>query len=282
MLHFTASIDKSRINVSRVLFVTLTYPESFPREPEQWKADLKAFKKRLERAFGHLGVVWKLEPQERGAPHFHLMILAPAQRVAIGHFRQWVARSWFEIAGGGDEKHLRVHLHSKTVQRCRSWNGVAHYCSKYMSKVCQFFSDEQPDPESTDSFEKIDEESGEVRVIKLVGRYWGVWRRELWPIRQCAKTCCERDWFRVRRYVRKFVEKRAKGKAFKRNRDHRAIWYGKHPRSYRGFVSGDVIDKLITWACPYYDDGISYDEIYEFERELERGRALESEFMYHV
>ena len=50
--------------------VTLTYPKVFPACPRTWKKHLDIFLKRLRRAYTFQAVVWKLEPQRRGAPHF--------------------------------------------------------------------------------------------------------------------------------------------------------------------------------------------------------------------
>lgn len=54
-------------------FVTLTYPAKFPTVSRA-KRDLKVFQQRLIRRFPGSGGIWKLEPQERGAPHYHLLI----------------------------------------------------------------------------------------------------------------------------------------------------------------------------------------------------------------
>lgn len=59
---------------SKVIFITLTY-ERIDTDAETAKAQLFAFVKRLQRkAKGHkLSVVWRMEFQERGAIHFHLI-----------------------------------------------------------------------------------------------------------------------------------------------------------------------------------------------------------------
>jgi hypothetical protein len=54
-------------------FMTLTYPANFPTV-ERAKRDLKVFLQRLDRAYPGSGYIWKLEPQERGAPHYHLLV----------------------------------------------------------------------------------------------------------------------------------------------------------------------------------------------------------------
>ncbi len=63
-------------------FITLTYPDGFPGDPRQWKADLKAWLKRVRRQFPNAAGFWKLELMQRKsgtrqgevAPHFHLLM----------------------------------------------------------------------------------------------------------------------------------------------------------------------------------------------------------------
>ena len=74
-------------------FVTLTYPNEFPTI-ERAKRDLKIFIQRLKYKFSCSGI-WKLEPQERGAPHYHCLIWG----VDEGELLDFVAYTWYEIAG---------------------------------------------------------------------------------------------------------------------------------------------------------------------------------------
>lgn len=117
-------------------FVTLTYPNSFP-EPKQSKKHLKAFVMRAKRAFPEVGIIWKLEPQQRGAPHYHLLVWGASQSV----LRAFVPIAWHEIAGGGDPLHLLWHEgklsngNKHCVQKVRSFKGVWYYASKYLGKT---------------------------------------------------------------------------------------------------------------------------------------------------
>ena len=51
--------------------------------------------------------IWKREFQRRGAPHFHLVTVVPDD-VGGERFRDWVARSWFEVVGSDDQRHRRA------------------------------------------------------------------------------------------------------------------------------------------------------------------------------
>lgn len=117
------------------VFVTLTYPQNFP-SPGESKRHLDIFIKRLLRAFPEVGFIWKLEPQERGAPHYHFLMWG----VEVMNLFDFVVKAWFDIAGNGDENHFKFHyglLHDSKpcVERVRSFRGVWSYASKYLGKT---------------------------------------------------------------------------------------------------------------------------------------------------
>ena len=84
------------------LFITLTYHQTKP-DPERAKRDLDAFWKRLRRRFGGVSAVWKMEPQERGVPHFHLMIFGVDYIPA-----RWLSLIWHQITDEPDSRHKRA------------------------------------------------------------------------------------------------------------------------------------------------------------------------------
>jgi hypothetical protein len=110
-----------------VLFVSLTYPNEFPSEPEIYKPHLEAFIKRFYRKIGkETPVLWRLEFQERGAPHFHLLIFG-CRRLDIA----WLSRTWYEVVDSGDEKHLAAGTNVMFVKDLRA---ILRYVSKYVAK----------------------------------------------------------------------------------------------------------------------------------------------------
>lgn len=133
------------------VFVTLTYPKSFP-EPKQSKKHLKEFIRRILRTFPMAGIIWKLEPQKRGAPHYHLLVWGSSEK----NLRAWVPTAWHDIAGGGDPLHLLWHEGKLKNKHCvnavYSFKGVWAYASKYLGKT----------------FEVAGWDS------KAVGRFWAV------------------------------------------------------------------------------------------------------------
>lgn len=163
------------------VFVTLTYPAQFPNMAEVFKRDLDVFIKRLAREFPQISGVWKLEPQKRGAPHFHLLIwgVDPVQ------LKFHVPIMWYEVVGSGDIKHGLWHYgllgNSHCVQVVHSQKQVFSYVSKYMSKqVSSAFSD--------------------------WGRWWGVFFRERLPRGKVVNIqVTEQKAIEFIRYMRKYA-----------------------------------------------------------------------------
>lgn len=141
-------------------FVSLTYHEDWG-EWREWKGDLKAYLQRLFRRYGDRvqSVLWKLEPQKRGAPHFHLVVFwRPGREPLEASWRRWAMGAWNQIVAVGDRAHLR---HGCKVQRVRNTTGpevgrLMRYLVKYLGKTGEW----------------VDPETGEVRET---GRCWGEW-----------------------------------------------------------------------------------------------------------
>lgn len=165
-------------------FVTLTYPKSFP-EPKQSKYHLKLFIQSMKRAFPEVGIIWKLEPQQRGAPHYHLLVWGSNEK----NLRAWVPTAWFDIAGGGDNLHLLWHegkLKNKhCTQQVNSFNGVWAYASKYLGKT----------------FEVAGWDS------KAVGRFWAVVNPANIPFGELQSEPITRgEAVQVMRYQKRFAK----------------------------------------------------------------------------
>ena len=125
----------------------LSYPSEFPGDPKAWKKHLDRWSVRVEREFPGLHLFWVIEPQERGAPHYHLLIYglwkfglsAHGERRGLKRaswqvrqaFQRWVSQAWYEVVGSGDLKHLRT---GTSVRAVRSQGGVASYMAGYLTK----------------------------------------------------------------------------------------------------------------------------------------------------
>jgi hypothetical protein len=105
-------------------WLDLTYPAEFPRDGRIVKAHLEALLKRLKRRYPGIVYLWVLEFQERGAPHYHIVVSC---RVGKG----WLSQAWYEIVGSGEPAHLRA---GTRVSAVRSNVGMAGYFAKYLGK----------------------------------------------------------------------------------------------------------------------------------------------------
>jgi hypothetical protein len=92
----------------RPAMLTLTMPgqhwERYAPTGAAFKRILERFWSRWARRWGRVQCVWKLEFQDRGAPHVHIYAAIPAGR----HFREWLSRTWWECVGSGQLSHLRA------------------------------------------------------------------------------------------------------------------------------------------------------------------------------
>lgn len=167
------------------VFLTLTYPDEFPHDPEVWKRQLHAFFQAWSRQYGTPKAVWVLEFQRRGAPHFHIVFEAPesVQRargetegmLELSKLRRWYAGTWHRIVTGCDGDHARArdlgegcvpwhyerHLE---VEHCKSATGAREaisYLERELGKENQ---------KSLPAYLDV-QEDGEARGA---GRWWGV------------------------------------------------------------------------------------------------------------
>ena len=152
-------------------------------------------------AWGHL---WKLEPQKRGAPHFHLLVYGipylawqivavrwveivnecklpknfPTEKGKLGAalFHEWI----HSVENYAVANHLAAGVR---VEAIRSKNGVMRYCSKnYMGKECAV-------PEGWEN----------------VGRFWGVVGRKNLPRSKVMEMEISLEaFYKVRRTARRW------------------------------------------------------------------------------
>ena len=204
MLNLVQSLNKKILP----LFVTLTYPHEWDKDPLAWKSDLDTFGKWFVRKYPGACFIWKLEPQKRGAPHFHLLVYGipylawqsvavrwaeivnecklpknfPTEKGKRGAalFHEWIHESV-------DNYRVADHVAAGVrVEPIRSRNGVMRYCSKnYMGK--EFAPLPQP------------------RDWENVGRFWGVVGRKNLPRSKIMEVEISREAFaKVRRTARRW------------------------------------------------------------------------------
>lgn len=147
---------------ARAFFVTLTYPKKYPFQWFEWKRQLEAYRMRLTRAYGSFSAIWKLELQQRGAPHYHFVVIFPFpidKRV----FKTWSARAWSAIADNGSSGKHHKKYGCKVVpvynHKNRGAVGIMFYLTKYLTKAVSLADDHPP-----------------------TGRVWGIWFKKNLPI----------------------------------------------------------------------------------------------------
>jgi hypothetical protein len=167
----------------RMIFVTLTYPGEYPQEPVVCKRHLKALRKRLQREYKSFAAFWRMGIQQRGAWHFHLLLFVGRSFGTIGELRRFISSSWYEVTGRISEGHLRA---GTSVETIRKWKEATSYLERYMAKPEEFPAGLQ------------------------TGRIWGVWNKELLPVRWESAEVSLRDAFRIRRLYRKLARRKGR------------------------------------------------------------------------
>jgi hypothetical protein len=141
------------------VFLTLTYPRDYPN-PQASKTHLDTFLKRLARQFPLTSGFWRLEFQERGAPHFHLILFGlPFVD------KSTIQQMWGEIIGH-EKPFTRIEL-------IRGWHKLMSYVSKYVAK------------EGVGTYipagDRAEGDSGFNHLPYLTGRFWGCHNKALIP-----------------------------------------------------------------------------------------------------
>lgn len=165
-----------------VLFITLTYPGNYAGDWHTWKAQLRAWFERLRRRLPAAGVTWKLEPQKRGAPHFHLLVVG-VPFIA----KEWLSSSWYQVVKSGDPKHKEA---GTQVQLAHSHRGVLAYAAKYCAKAEELPPDWQGG----------------------VGRWWGVYNRGAFGVSWSWSWLSEGDYWMAVRTFRRLIRSRDRHK----------------------------------------------------------------------
>jgi hypothetical protein len=130
--------------------ITLTYPGEYSNDGVQVKGNLREFLTWLKKDMGAYSYLWFLEFQQRGAPHFHILIDRKIRgRAMLDALRFRVSANWYQIVGSKDTKHLAA---GTRVERIRKRDGARHYAVKYAQKT----------------YQKIVPEA-----YRNVGRFWG-------------------------------------------------------------------------------------------------------------
>ena len=102
----------------------------------------------------------------------------------IDELRRFISASWYEVTGKVSEGHLHAGTRVVAVKK---WKQATSYVERYMAKPEEF-------PEGLQT-----------------GRIWGIWNKELLPIRWETTKVSLKDAFRIRRIYRKLARRKGSG-----------------------------------------------------------------------
>lgn len=178
----------AKLRNTQCLFVTLTYGQQFP-DCNEAKQHLRNFLKRFSRKFPGVAAIWRLELQERLAPHFHLIIFHKFIP------KQWIKESWGGVIGvqywdlSGDVERQPFTRVEKVVNR----KHLRRYVSKYVAKATDIpvaedapVAGDAPVAEDSEGFDlplAVGEGVGFNAMPYLTaGRVWGIHNKEFLPL----------------------------------------------------------------------------------------------------
>ena len=235
MLELVATLDLPGGCVGA--FISLTYGTEYPC-PRCAKEDLRVFLRRVERYFGQwiddggrvrrVAVIWRLEWQARGAPHFHVVAFCPF----LG--KDLVARWWSEIAGRAlaEEQRASIEAHGTSVSAVYGRRGAFRYVAKYAAKVSRL-GPEHLAGDGDGSPVAAPGRCGPCGLDYLSywdkpGRFWGVEGRKWLPVAEGHELVFPLGrWFhKLRRTARHVYPRRERRKwaGFTLYRDDIAAW----------------------------------------------------------
>lgn len=176
LMDMLASFDMTQALGNRpAIFITLTYGQEWP-ESDVAKAHLKAFDMRIRRFAPEASGFWRVELQERGAPHFHL-IFFNLPYLAKEDMQNW----WLEIVGTqyADNSKDEPRCPFTRIEAIASSRKAFRYVSKYVAKS-----------ERSDSgFNHSPYQHGS----GWQGRFWGIINKDNLPFAALFEYVMEND-----------------------------------------------------------------------------------------
>lgn len=196
--------DMNRIDreeVKHPVFLTLTYGQHWP-DIKQSKNHIRRFNQELKRKCLTACGWWRMEPQERGAPHYHLVVLGLPRYDRGGLSKGDVAALWGRIIGKQywDRKNDRAPF--TRIECLDSWKKVTNYVCKYVAKVAK-------PADAGSGFNTVPyrhSETGE--EVEMIGRQWGRFNAKALPyaVIEVISTHSMDVFYRMRRLFSKLYE----------------------------------------------------------------------------
>jgi len=170
----------SRLDISQEkypVFITLTFAQKYP-SPQQAKEYMRLFVRKLNRRSSReISAIWRLEFQERGAPHFHLIVFG------MDYIKkEYVAKLWANTIGKKywDTSKDEPAYPFTRIEGVQQHRKLIYYVSKYVAKA-------DPKPEGQGSACGFNS----VLYMDAIGRFWGVIKRNILPMAEIKRIVKE-------------------------------------------------------------------------------------------
>ena len=161
-------------------FVTLTYPSEYSKDCKVWHHQLDRLYCSLRYHYPKMGFLWKLEFQQRGAPHFHLLLFEPSNPPEKELY-SLINRFWYNIVA---QKSKAFRYYGTDVKAVKDIKTSGFYLAMYQTK---------------DSYIPLD--------LKI-GRIWGIKGAKNMPNKEQSSKMIDNTTYKIlKRIVRKWMFK---------------------------------------------------------------------------
>lgn len=118
------------------IFVSATWHEDFSNNRSDVKTHLDNFHKRLKRNLPEFHIIWKLEYQKRGAPHFHFVLFPLDSSLSFNTIKigQTIKKAWLELKTC---KCPSCKIYSLSITPLNDFLHTMIYISKELGKITQ-------------------------------------------------------------------------------------------------------------------------------------------------
>jgi len=192
LLELTARLDLKAATMGKTItFITLTYGQLWPENPEEPKNHLRALLERIRRFAPNSSGIWRLEFQNRAAPHFHLILFDMPFLP-----KETLKAAWGEIIGVSywDTSKPIPEPPFTRIEAIKSGRRAVSYVSKYVAKY------NAPEAVAVSGFNNV--------PYLHAGRFWGVFNQEFLPYAELHEASLpienlaeQRVFFNFRRFM---------------------------------------------------------------------------------
>jgi len=176
LLRLFATLDNAP-----AMFTTLTYGQKYPT-PSLAKKHLTALFKRLQRVNPDASMVWRIELQQRGAPHWHCIIYG-FKYISFDTLRSM----WLSIIGdeyANKTKSGAIKCPSIKVLKMTGIRHVGTYLAKYLAKMPAPTVPDASTGTGTVNLDDVPYLDGALDAPPPIGRHWGVMGADKLPYAQ--------------------------------------------------------------------------------------------------